>query len=81
MLEWMPEEGGRKVGHPAKRWRDDIEAVTATLLDSKAPGEWRIAAANRSEWQRLESEWLKEAGRQQQQQQQQRQQKRMPLEK
>ena len=59
MLEWTPEEGARRVGHPPKRWSDDIEAMSAKLLHSEDPQEWRIAAANRDEWKRMEEDWLR----------------------
>ena len=58
MLEWVPEEGARRAGHPHKRWRDDIEAVSAELLQSEDPQEWRLAAANREEWKSMEGCWL-----------------------
>ena len=58
MLEWTPEEGARRAGHPLKRWSDDIEAVSAKLLHSEDPQEWHIAAANREEWRRMEERWL-----------------------
>ena len=60
MLDWQPAGGGRRAGHPKKRWRDDIEAVSAKLLDTTAQGEWRIAAENREEWLRMEEEWMME---------------------
>ena len=49
MLDWQPGGGGRRAGHPKKRWRDDIEAVSAKLLDTPAQGEERL---------RMEEEWM-----------------------
>ena len=63
MLEWRPEIGERKVGHQEKRWSDDIERVTAELLGNDWRGEWRIAAANRDEWKRMEEQWMQALGR------------------
>ena len=65
MLDWCPAGGGRRVGQPSKRWRDDIERVSQKLLEEEgaqrcSPEEWRIAAENREEWQRLQQRWLEE---------------------
>ena len=62
MLDWQPAGGGRRAGHPKKRWRDDIEAVSAKLLNTNAQGEWRLAAENSQEWLRLEEECMREMG-------------------
>ena len=56
MLDWRPDNGGRSVGHPAKSWLDEIEEAMATMLPDSAAGDWRIAAANREEWQQLGEE-------------------------
>ena len=68
MLKWWPEGGGRAVGHPAKRWTDDMERHMPTGLWNGAAEAWRIAAASREEWQSMEdtfSKAEKRAGRQQ----------------
>ena len=59
MLEWTPEEGARRVGHPPKRWSDDIEAMLAKLLYPEGPQEWHIVAANREKWRRMEEDCLR----------------------
>ena len=34
ILEWMPSEGARFVGHPKLRWLDPIQNFVASLADS-----------------------------------------------
>ena len=57
MLEWSPDKGSRKAGHPPKRWRDDIEKVSAHILPEGV--EWRLAAAEREGWKKLEDQWAR----------------------
>ena len=50
LLHWTP-QGRRKVGHPEKRWSDDI-----FKFHSNQDGnvEWEITAQDRATWQSLE---------------------------
>ena len=50
-LNWAPSDGGRKVGHPLKRWEDDINQCLIALGLIKKAGEWRIFAEDRETWQ------------------------------
>ena len=55
MLDWIP-RGDRRAGHPAKRWRDDIEKVSSIFLEEEGAGEWRIAAESHEDWKGLEED-------------------------
>ena len=35
VLDWCPAGGGRRVGQPSKRWRDDIETVSPKVLEEE----------------------------------------------
>ena len=50
-LNWAPSDGGRKVGHPIKRWEDDINQCLIALGLIKKVGKWRISAEDRETWQ------------------------------
>ena len=63
LLDWCPAGGGRRVGQPSKRWRDDIERVSQKLLEADSLEEWRIVAESRGDWQRLQDRWLEELAR------------------
>ena len=55
MLDWSPEDVVRKVGHPDKRWTDDIDQVAGVILERSGGGEWRIGAedgASGRRWRR-----------------------------
>ena len=60
MLDWEPGWGNRSSGQPKKRWRSDIDKVSAKILGKATPGEWRIAADSREDWKAMEAEWLEE---------------------
>ena len=47
------------MGHPAKRWTDDIVKQMPKGLGVCAAEDRRIAAANREEWQRMEERLAK----------------------
>ena len=50
LLHWVPEHGrGRDVGHPCKRWRDDIEELVG--------GEWAQVAQDLELWHILSSKF------------------------
>ncbi|CAE8600487.1 unnamed protein product [Polarella glacialis] len=61
MLGWKPDRGwrdggqgrGRAHARPRKRWADDIDNYFASE-HNLAEGEWRLLAANRSEWRKHE---------------------------
>ena len=55
LLDWVPMHGcGRKVGHPHKRWRDDIEDV--------AGGGWARVAQDPELWQILGESFQEKVG-------------------
>ena len=56
ILHWSPEDGVRKVGHPEKKWTDNIDQLAGAILQRSGRGEWRIAAEDRSRgkpWRRI----------------------------
>ncbi len=50
-LDWWPEDGHRKVGHPAKRWTDDVEKAAGGDI-------WRLIAFDRDAWKALEEAYI-----------------------
>ena len=48
ILDWSPEKGCRKVGHPAKRWTDDLNAIVGGDM-------WECMAHERDEWKAFEA--------------------------
>ena len=51
-LEWQPDAGSRRRGHPDRRWEDDINDFLATSLHLDA-GDWRHLAQDRASWDLL----------------------------
>ena len=57
MLEWVPQGcRGRPQGGPKKRWEDVLNSFGAT--QSWGKGEWRLMAAEREGWKKLEDEFV-----------------------
>ena len=56
ILDWVPENGRRKVGHPVKRWTDAL----SWALDGDM---WFFIAHNRDEWQRREEDFVNQMER------------------
>jgi hypothetical protein len=50
VLDWCPEHGRRKVGHPVKRWTDDLNGIVGGDI-------WLIIAQERDEWKTLEPQY------------------------
>jgi hypothetical protein len=49
VLEWIPEAGRRRVGHPVKRWEDCIQAY----LREAGFESWAEKAADRDAWEKM----------------------------
>jgi hypothetical protein len=55
LLHWRP-KGRRNVGHPIKRWEDDL--LQFFVRYEGDPSEWSINAFDRETWSNLESEFI-----------------------
>jgi hypothetical protein len=51
ILDWLPENGCRKVGHPARRWTDDLNLIVGGEM-------WLFMAHDRDEWKALEADFV-----------------------
>ena len=46
LFDWTPEGGGRKIGHPQRRWADEISEFMASTFGTN--GSWKEAAKDRA---------------------------------
>ena len=53
---WESKEGGRHVGHPKARWRDDLDNFVKEYMDMQK-FDWFIMAQDREAWAELEVEF------------------------
>lgn len=51
VFDWWPEGGRRKVGHPVKKWTDQLQQLTGGDM-------WRLMAFERDEWKALEETYV-----------------------
>ena len=64
-LRWSPQysasqRGGRKQGHPRKRWGDDlVTIVNAAHVDGHV--DWQLVASNLPEWDAMEASYVRSA--------------------
>ena len=59
VLDWIPPEGKRKVGHPKQRWADKLVAFLTAHNDTNACS-WTAVAADRQHWARLTEAFVKQ---------------------
>ena len=59
VLNWEPEEGRRRVGHPNRRWADVLEAFLQEFGVELQRGDWTIYAQDRWEWESMTEEFAR----------------------
>ena len=54
LLNWVPSTGRRKVGHPVKRWGDELAVFHRVVFDNTF---WQTSAQCRTSWSLLEEDF------------------------
>eukprot|EP00973_Karenia_brevis_P041314 5718072-Karenia_brevis.AAC.1 len=56
VVQWKPQGAYRSVGHPKKKWHDDLDAFFRRKSGS-SKGLWLAVAQDRDKWKALECQY------------------------
>ncbi len=56
VLHWVPQNGGRKVGAPRKRWKDDLAHFCSQVFEE--PWDWFVLAQDEHTWNSLREKFI-----------------------